>query len=471
MSERIFESSPAELAIEISNGKWDFAKHLQLINEKLLKVAKREIKKLIINMPPRHGKSELISHYFPFWYLSNFRNENVIFTTYSQAFANHFGKRLRSLFREFGNKMFGLELDKNYKSASEIKIDKSKGSIYCVGSGGSLTGRGADLMIIDDPIKNHKDASSAKLRDNLWDWFQSTAYTRLEPDAAIILVMTRWHEDDICGRLLESELNEWEVLKLPAIAEEDNDELNRVLGEPLWEKRFDIERLNKAKQSMGTYFFSGLYQQRPAPLEGGNFPKTSFKYFQTNEEFYLLDSNQSKAIPRKDCKIYSTMDLAMSTKETADYTVLLTFAVTPDKSVLVLDVIRKRMESSEHISLILNNYANWLPSIIGIESVQFQTFLINHAREIGLPIQNLKADKDKLTRSYPIANLLSAGKVYFQQNAHWLYEFERELMLFPNATHDDQVDAFSYICQMIAPISNFDPFGKGKRDSKFNGYF
>lgn len=470
MNNRIYDKSPAETAISISKGKWEFAKHLQLINEKLLLIAKRKIKKLIINMPPRHGKSELISYYFPFWYLGNFKNENIMLTTYSQNFANNFGKRIRSLFREYGKSVFDLEMNKDYKSASEIRTKEGKGGIYCVGSGGSLTGRGADLMIIDDPVKNTKDANSEKMRDNLWDWYQSTAFTRLEPEGAVIIVMTRWHEDDICGRLLQNESNDWEILNLPAIADNDIDDLGRNKGEALWEKRFGLPELDKIKQGIGAYFFTGLYQQRPAPLEGGNFPKSSFKYFKMNSEHYLLNCSQSNAVSKSECVIYCTMDLAMSLKETADYTALITFAVTKDKSVLILDVTRERMESTKHIELIKQVYSKWSPSLIGIEKVQYQTALINDALNIGLPIKPLVPDKDKLVRTYPIANLLSVGKIYFLQNADWLYEFENELIHFPKGKNNDQVDAFAYICQMLAPISEFETISRGKKSSIFNGY-
>ncbi|MCX6148135.1 MAG: phage terminase large subunit [Candidatus Kapabacteria bacterium] len=470
MEKNLFQFNPAEIAMYISKGKWELAKHLELINEKLIKVAKREIKRLIINMPPRHGKSELISHYFPFWYLGNNKDENVILTTYSQNFANRFGKRLRSLFREFGKTFYDMDIHKDYKGASEIKTTKGDGSIYCVGNGGSITGRGADLLIIDDPIKNQQDASSMKLRDNLWDWFQSTAYTRLEPNGAVIVVMTRWHEDDICGRILANEPDQWEVLSLPAIAESEDDPLGRKEGEALWSSKFNIDILNQKKQSNGAYFFSGLYQQNPAPLEGGSFPKSLFRYFQTNEEFYLLDCNNTISITKSKCSIFSTMDLAMSLKQTADYTVLITFAVTPDHSVLILDIIRERMESTKHIEIIKQAFAKWKPISIGIEQVQYQTALINDALNLGYPIKALKPIGDKLVRSYSISNLLSAGKIYFQQNAHWLHDFENELIHFPKGKHDDQVDAFSYICQMISPISGFEIISAGKKKSEFGDF-
>ena len=187
------------------------------------------------------------------------------------------------------------------------------------GVGGPITGKGADILIIDDPVKNAEEANSQTYRDKTWEWYQSTAYTRLEPKGAIILIMTRWHEDDLAGRLLKHMQNgtgeKWEVINLPAIAEE-NDLLGRKPGEPLWPERYDLKELNRIKDTTGSYWWSALYQQRPQPPEGGLLKRSWIKYYQPHELPHL-----------EELDIYQAWDLAISTKETADYTVCTTVGV------------------------------------------------------------------------------------------------------------------------------------------------
>lgn len=183
-----------------SEGTWKKTKHLEKLIELLLKLENREEKLALVNMPPRHGKSTLISIYFPIWYILKNPNHRVILTSYNSEFSSQFGSEILDIINS-GN--FDLKLSKNNKSKNFIKFENQKGSLSFVGAGGSLTGKGADLIIIDDPIKNDTEANSPLERDNLWNWFLSTVYTRLEPNGIILIVMTRWHKDDICGRLIK----------------------------------------------------------------------------------------------------------------------------------------------------------------------------------------------------------------------------------------------------------------------------
>ncbi|MFA6572446.1 MAG: phage terminase large subunit [Bacteroidota bacterium] len=467
-------TTPCWFAAIVSGGRFKYPLHLRMLDKVLIDASQRKIKKIIINMPPRHGKSELISKYFPVWYLGTFPNHRIILASYEATFAASWGRKIRNIIKEHGEHYFGIKLDPKSSATMRFDLSEYEGGLNTAGTGGPITGKGADLLIIDDPVKNDAEANSQTLRDNLWDWFNTTAYTRLEPDGIIIIVMTRWHEDDLCGRILQNEskhqdddldTDKWYVFSLPALAEE-NDALKRLPGEPLWRERFSAKKLKDIKNTQGSYWFSAMYQQRPVPRGDGIFKRKYFRYFRQDEEFYYTSNSigtvqHEKVIKRSDCTIYSIIDLACSTKETADYTVILTCAVSPDNNVFIIDVIRERFSGADHLNQINKVNERFHPVMIGIESNQFQITIIQNARDSGYNVQELIADKDKLTRALPMAARLEAGTVYFLADAHWLDDFEAELLAFPNGRHDDQVDAFAYIAVFIQIKSGILPAGAG----------
>lgn len=454
-----------------------------------MKLSKREIKNLIVNIPPRHGKSELISKYFPVWYLALNPDERVILTTYQNKFASYWGIRIKEVIEENSEKI-DLIISKSARSSNYFELKGYKGSVTCVGVGGSITGKGGNLIIVDDPIKNDQEANSFLKREKLWDWFKATLYTRLEPNGVMVLVMTRWHEDDLCGRLLnmyfknydlkncqikikEATCNcKWCLLSLPALASE-NDILGRKKGEPLWLERFSKDDLFEIKNVLGDYWFSALYQQNPVSNAGRLFNRKLFRYFVIKSGKYLLldskeTSNVHKSISIDNCSNFAVMDLATSLSEGADYTVALVFALSSDTDILVLDVIREHIEGAGHLSLIEKICLKYHPLLVGIENTQYQSTLIQMASRKGLPVKSIRADKDKLSRALPILAKMEQGQVYFKADASWLLEFEDELLKFPNSRYDDQVDAFAYISYIINPITNLKPIGKQIR---FSDYF
>lgn len=445
--------SPAWLASTVSRKQWIYPPHLQLIDRHIVEAVRKGSAKIMINMPPRHGKSEFISKYLPFWYLGNFPDNRIILASYGGEFASSWGKKVREMIELYGNMTFGISIDKSSRSSHNFKIQDHSGSMNCIGALGQITGKGADLMIIDDPVKNDAEANSPVYRDNIWQWFTTTAYTRLEPNGMIIIVMTRWHEDDLCGRIIRREgenfNKKWMHLELPALADK-KDRIGRKPGESLWPERYPKEKLEDIKRTMGGYWFAALYQQRPAPQDGAVFNSRYFRYFSIKNDIYEL--NDSKIAASK-CAIYAVIDLAVTVNERSDYTVIMVFAVTPQSEILVLDLIRQRIEGAEHLSLVKHIYKKWEPISIGIESVQYQIALVQSARREGIPVKELKPDKDKLSRALAIAARLEAGLVYFKDGALWLEELERELLNFPNADHDDQVDAFAYTVFMISNVS------------------
>lgn len=457
-----YKTSPAWLAYKVSNAQFKCPKHISYLDSSIISAIKRGNSKLIVNMPPRHGKSEYISKYLPFWHLCNFPEKRIILTSYEANFAASWGRKVRDLINEFGKPYFSIEIDDSNRSVSSFGIKGKNGFMQCVGAGGAITGKGADLLIIDDPVKNDAEANSKTYRDNLWEWFRATALTRLEPRGNVILVMTRWHEDDLCGRISEN-LKTWKTIKFPAISEQ-NDAIRSRAGISLWSERYSIQELKNIKLDMGEYWFSALYQQEPAPSKGGIFKKKNFKYYKTVSEFIEYDS---KRVLLSELKYFTVVDLAVSSSETSDYTVILTFGIDKDKNIFIIDVEKERFSGAEHLELLKRVYFKYKPIIIGIEAVQYQISLVQRAIRESLPVIKLIADKDKVTRALPVSALMDSKRVFFPANAIWLHDFESELLSFPTGKHDDQVDAFAYIHQLIYKYSlGFKPVSKSYRNKE-----
>ena len=193
------QQSPAHFATLASLGRWRIADHLGLLNRKLLDVAEGRINRLLITMPPRHGKSEFASKYFPAWFLGRYPEKRVILASYEADFASQWGRKVRDLLEHHGSRLFGVMVRHDSKAADRWELADHGGGMQTAGVGGAITGKGADLLIIDDPVKNAEQANSDVYREKTWEWYTSTAYTRLEPGGAVILIQTRWHEDDQIG--------------------------------------------------------------------------------------------------------------------------------------------------------------------------------------------------------------------------------------------------------------------------------
>lgn len=273
----IHPKTPAAFATYASGGLWVCPPHLQILNQKLHQLALGHIKRLIVSMPPRHGKSEFCSRYFPAWYVGTFPQNRVILTSYEATFAETWGRRVRDLVREHGMRSFGIEVRGDVAAAKNWELTTG-GGMATAGVGGSITGKGANLLIVDDPVKNAEDAISPTIRAKVWEWWRSTAYTRLEPGASALIIMTRWHPEDLAGMLLsgaDETGDEWHELRLPALAEE-NDPLGRLYGQALWPDRFDEKALAKIRASLGDYWWNALYQQTPRNIEGVEWPDDYF---------------------------------------------------------------------------------------------------------------------------------------------------------------------------------------------------
>lgn len=407
-------------------------------------------------MPPRHGKSEVVSRRFPAWYLGHHPDRNVILTTYGAELASDLSRVARATLREWGEEIFQIRIAQDSAAVGRWGIEGHEGGLFAVGVGGPITGRGGDLIVIDDPFKNAEEAASATTRENVWQWYLSTLYTRQAPGAAIVLVQTRWHRDDLAGRLLAEAAaggEQWEVIDLPAIAEEGGDALGRAPGTPLWPERFDAAALADVRRTLGSYWWNCLYQQHPGDPEGNLFKRERFRYFERRDDLFVLHAAEGdRAVPAGQCLVFQTCDPAGSTRTTADYFVLSTWAMTPTKDLLLLDVIRTRIEGPDQPALIRAAYDRWRPAVQGVERAGIGLPLLQTLQRSGLPILPLVPERDKVTRALSVAARYEAGTVYHLAHAPWIGEWEEELVGFPNAPHDDQVDTASYAADLLVQI-------------------
>jgi hypothetical protein len=250
--------------------------HLDLIQEKLEAVERGEIKRLILEMPPRHAKSTMVCELFVPWYLSRNPFHHVIYTSYAAARATVWGRRARDLI-EANRDILGISIRKDARDASDWFLNEGggRGGMQSAGVGGPITGVGADLFVVDDPIKNEEDADSPVIREKTWEWWGSTAKARFEPNASVIIIMHRWRKDDLVGQILEDAKDtgeEWDVVRLPALADE-NDSLKRKVGEALWTNRFSQKEMEAKKRTTPPRWWNALYQQDPKNEDGAEWPE------------------------------------------------------------------------------------------------------------------------------------------------------------------------------------------------------
>ena len=425
----------------------------------------RPVYNLAVSMPPRHGKSFLVSEHLPVWFLSNFPQYSVLLSSYEASFAATWGAKVRD--HLCNHPEFGIEVvgGKN-ASRSHFELDGSRGFMKCAGAGGPLTGLGGQLMICDDPIKNAEDALSEIERENNGNWWDTTFYTRREPwddgtPARTILMSTRWHEDDIHGRKVPehpSAGDRWAKINLMAIFEptedESTDPLGRREGQALCPHRVPKRELLeiRAPDGSGEQWFQAMYQGHPS-IEEGNLIKRPFNYYTLTDGTYELafESGEKQFISEDECYRFATLDTAASEKTTADWTVFMVFDVTrtSPRRLLLRGRERVRIDVEDHEAELVAWHSKWRTKFVAIEDKTFGKNLIKRiVRKNTVSIHPLSADQDKIMRALPCNNAIRNEILFFPRDAEWLNEFEREVLKFPNAKHDDQVDTLAYGVQV-----------------------
>lgn len=445
-----------ELVKKASGSLLDFARlqhpsyktppHIRLLAEKLEAVERGEITRLIINMPPRHGKTELASKIFPAWFMGRNPDKFVISTTYAQELADDYGRAVRDKIRDeqFGEVFQGVKLSQTSQSAKRFAL--STGGVYfAVGVGGPITGRGAHLALIDDPIKGREEADSEAQRRTIIEWYRSVLYTRLMPGAsAIIIINTRWHEEDLAGWVqIEQEHEGWEVLSMPALADptpEEPDLIGREKGEALWPESYPVEDLMRIRKAVGSREWNALYQQRPTADEGNIFKRAWWKWWEQR------DAEGKMVLPKIEYVIQS-YDTAYSEKKTADYTAITTWGVFNDEqdvpNVILLSCFNDRVEYPELRAKAKELYKKYNPDIVVIENKSSGSSLVQDLRQAGIPLSSYNPDRDKVSRAHSIETLHESGRVWLPKGKWWAEALVDQAAKFPNGRHDDMVDSMT----------------------------
>jgi predicted phage terminase large subunit-like protein len=435
--------------IEATYPNYKPAKHHELIAEKLEAVERGDIKRLMIFMPPQHGKSQIASIHFPAWYIGRNPDKRIITASYSGRLADDFGRQARNLVQdeEYRAIFPEIALSADSQAANRWHIDNHRGYYMSVGVQGATTGRGADLFLIDDPVRDASEADSEVMRDRVWDWFATVAYTRLGKDAPIVIIQTRWHEDDLSGRLLDDMAKggqQWEVISLPAIAEQ-HDPIGRQMGDALWPERYDEGVLAETRRifsaQAGNRYWQAMYQQRPTPEEG---------------DFFLAKwINRYESRPdTKEMTIYATSDYAV-TEKGGDYTVHMIFGITQDNDIYVLDCYREQASTEEWIEVQLAMMKEWRPLEWVGERGQIESSIgpflrkMMDERNVYCNINSLPSMASKAQRAQSIRGRAAMGKLYFPKHAKWADDVVDEMMHFPHGKNDDTIDCLSLMGRIL----------------------
>ena len=441
--------------------------HAELTKE-LQRIIDGESNRLIIQIPPRHGKSLLASRLLPAAYLLAHPDRFVGISSYSAELAEGFSRNAREMYKQAGG-----ALDQ-YKQAVNDWATQGGGGLWAAGVGGAITGRSGHLLIVDDPVKNREDAESPRMMEKLRDWYTSTLYTRLEPNVgAIVVIQTRWSENDLIGQLLESEMNvsekgreNWTILDLPAISEDISD--RPVLPEhcniiPDWREepglalcpqRYDIDDLERIREAIGSRDFASLYQQRPAPEGGNMFDPNWWQYWSHDT---LMPEFQ---------RIMLSVDCTFTDSKNSDYVVGMVVAQAGN-SFFVLDMAREKLDVVGTMAMISRMYKRHSLSgtIIELAASGYAVYQMMQKRVPGLI--GFKPEKSKQARASSIVPLVEAGNVYLPASAPWLDALINEFSLFPASRNDDTVDALTmainYMSQRSAPQMTEVSWGRGTR--------
>jgi predicted phage terminase large subunit-like protein len=435
---------------------------LEAIDRELVDVADGRTERLQIFMAPQEGKSRRVSCWYPLWRLAEDPTLRIAIVSYSAKKALRWGRWLRRHIRDHPELGIGLMRDSR---AADMFETTAGGQVLCVGIDGGITGEPVDELIIDDPVRGRAEAESATYRDAAWDWWESNGATRLSSRGRVILMMTRWHADDLAGRLMANEPGEWRVLRIPAIRQEQIDvrgsdgasaydpsgELISVQG-----RRPGHFHALKAKRS--AYVWRSIYDQDPTSAEGNLFRRPDFRYW------HPMPADPSRHGPTAgrrvdlagrtvmldDCWRFVTVDLAASKKTSADWTVAAVWAITPDGDLVLLDRARARLEEGGHFGLVGPCCDRWAAPDVFVERGFIGTTLVIDATRAGLRVQPVDPDTDKVTRALPATHRVTAHRAWFPAGVDWLDEWCDELAEFPTGAHDDQVDCFAYAARITS---------------------
>lgn len=429
-----------------------YAEHLDLLSQELVRLRRRAPgwpRNLLVTFPPRHGKSAICSHWFPTWDIALEPTDRIILTSYEAEFAAEWGRKVRQSMREH-YPIIGLRLMEDSKAAHRWET-KQGGGMTTAGVGGPITGKGANIAICDDPIKNAEEANSQTIRDNIWEWWITTFLTRLEPDRfgndpIVILIMTRWHEDDLAGRIMEKPefASDWRHLNLPALAEGDNDPIGRREGDALWPWKFDRATLEARRSVMGSRAWTALYQQRPGPVDGSAIMKTWWRYYDERPKLEEFD------------QIIQSWDPTFKAAATSDF-VAGGVIGRKHNNFYLLDCVHERLNGPDTLKAIqqvdeVYPQARWCH----IEDSASGSMICDILeRERGHIVRVKTGGRSKETRLHwgvnSAAAIIERGQVWLPRDRGWAKKLVNEAAAFPHGKHDDLVDMLVQGIEALLP--------------------
>lgn len=419
-----------DYVVHVHRGEYKHFRHTELVCKALQPIAEGEQKYILIEMPPRHGKSMTVTETFPSFFIGKNPNKRVIASAYSDNLARKFGRLNRNKLIEFSEALFNITISQEKSASNNWGIEDTRGGMIATGIGGSITGEGADLLIIDDPLKNNEEAQSQTIRDKVWDEWETTLSTRLHKGGSVIVIMTRWHEDDLIGRLLERSPHNWERLRLPAIAEDEDDLLQREVGEALCpELGYDEEWAEIKKVEVGSNTWASLFQQRPSPSDGNIFNRNWWQFY-----------NQP---PSRFQEIIQSWDLTFKDANSSDYVVGQVWGRNGADKYL-LDQVRAKMDFPATVQAIRTMSRKWPRAKAKLieDKANGPAVIATLKREISglIPVN---PEGGKVVRAQAVTPDIEAGNVFLPENEPWIHDFIEECSSFPNGKHDDMVDSMT----------------------------
>lgn len=437
--------------IGVIDPAYKFGMHLKRLGGLLMQIEMGQKDRIAVSMAPRFGKSQMISIYYPAWYLGKHPDHKMILASHTSDLAVDMARKVRNLMQtEVYQELFpGVKIASDAKAAGKWNTTKG-GEVFATGVGGALAGRGAHLAVVDDPLSEQdiKSGNTASL-DVVYEWFRTGLRTRLMPGGRIAILHTRWHQRDLIGRLtkdalLNPEADQYEIFEFPAILEVPNPaadpddpsydpEAPQVLEKSLWPEQWPLETLLRTKASMPAWQWSAQYQQTPTAQESAIIKKDSIKWW-TKEDPPVVDYT------------VQSWDTAMTTKERSDYSVCQTWGVwtTEDgvDNAILLNRVKGKYEFPELKKTALQQYKDWTPDTLIVETKASGQPLVDELRRSGIYVQDFSPGKgqDKIARVNAISDMFSSGQVWFPET-WWASEVVEELIAFPNSEHDDDVDA------------------------------
>lgn len=423
-------------AERLSQGDWIAYNWLKYTLWQIQEAVMKGNARIIINAPPRHGKSTGIAKWLPVWYLDLFPQNRVLLGSHGDEFASEWGMSVRDMF--INNPLTRTNVSTSLKKADNWRTTDD-GGMKTMGVGGSVVGRGGNLIVITDPHKSWTEVQSPTYRKRTFEWFESDVYTRCEPNASIVVEHTRWHDEDLSGYLVNEHGDDWIHIHLPALAEDD-DILGRLEGQPLCPERFDRERLEKLRTTMIDVMWGCLYQQRPAPAGGNIVNSDWFKYWDT------IPEHADEWLQSWDCTF----------KKTGTSMVVGQVWCRKGPNFYLIDQLRDKLSFTETISSIQDMCRRWPQATqLMIEDKANGTAIIDTLKDLIPGIIEENPVKDKTSRLIAVSHLIKGGNVYIPDPRvyDWVSGYKHELSTIPGAKYDDQGDSTS---QALKHLSRFD---------------